>query len=65
MVDGELADLVNVAKENEVTNTLIMKAGDPVAQEVWDARSQFETAVQETTTAMDEADVVVRSTRSH
>lgn len=59
MVDGELADLVNVAKENEVTNTLIMKTEDPVAQEVWDARSQFETAVQETTTAMDEADVVV------
>lgn len=59
LVDGELAEVVNVANENDVSNTLVLTADDPNSQAVWDARSEFETAIQQTTTKMDEADIVV------
>lgn len=59
LVDGELAEVVNVANENDVSNTLVLTADDPNSQAVWDARSEFETAIQQTTTKMDEADIVL------
>src|SRR5699024_5960029 len=59
LVDKELTELLEVAQANQVSNSLTLTGDDPQAQLVWDARSEFETAIQKTTTKMDEADIVV------
>ncbi len=58
-VEEELSEVLEVAKKNQLIKSLVLNSGDPDAQAVWDARSEFETAIQKTTTKMDEADIVV------